>query len=264
MDIEAYWLKKIATLKVDKARGDPAPHKPLLLLVLLDLAEEGMIEQEILALTGELAFRICTYWTVVAARRKQRPEIRMPFHHLSSGGFWTALTQEGRPSPDRKLTAFAKLDNSFLKCIQGAQWVSQGFNYAGNAASQGWQTVVNWAGSASLRLTLLTTPGSGRGPQLKGPQPRPQDDGPGGSNTEPMVWVPVLIPSSAVVAAFDFTVAGDPVDDVIVCGIGTKIIRKNSRSAFAALRRDEAETGGWFRCRPGCRTRYRRTRLRLS
>jgi hypothetical protein len=36
-----------------------------------------------------------------------------------------------------------------------------------------------------------------------------------------MVWVPVLIPSSAVVAAFDFTVAGDPVDDVIVCGIGT-------------------------------------------
>jgi len=36
-----------------------------------------------------------------------------------------------------------------------------------------------------------------------------------------MVWVPVLIPSGAVVAAFDFTVAGDPVDDVIVCGIGT-------------------------------------------
>lgn len=60
-----------------------------------------------------------------------------------------------------------------------------------------------------------------QGPQFKGPTPRPQDDGPGGSNTEPMVWVPVLIPSGAVVAAFDFTVAGDPVDDVIVCGIGT-------------------------------------------
>jgi len=57
VDIEAYWLKRIATLKVDKARGDPAPHKPLLLLVALDLADEGLLEQEILALTGELAFR---------------------------------------------------------------------------------------------------------------------------------------------------------------------------------------------------------------
>jgi putative restriction endonuclease len=117
MDINAYWLKQIAALKVDKASGDPAPHKPLLLLVVLDLAEEGLLEQEILALTGELAFRFCTYWTVVAARRKQRPEIRMPFHHLKSGGFWTPLTSEGKPSPDRKLTAFVKLDSSFLKCI---------------------------------------------------------------------------------------------------------------------------------------------------
>lgn len=117
MDVNAYWLKQIATLKVDKASGDPAPHKPLLRLVVFDLAEEGLLEQEILALTGELAFRFCTYWTVVAARRTQRPEIRMPFHHLKSGGFWAVLTEEGKPSPDKKLTAFAKLDSSFLKCI---------------------------------------------------------------------------------------------------------------------------------------------------
>ena len=125
MDIKAYWLKQIATLKVDKARGDPAPHKPLLLLVVLDLVEEGFLEQEILALTGELAFRFCTYWTVVASRRTQRPEIRMPFHHLKSGGFWTALTEEGKPSPDKKLTAFAKLDSSFLKCIREQDFRNQ-------------------------------------------------------------------------------------------------------------------------------------------
>jgi putative restriction endonuclease len=118
VDIKAYWLKKIATLKVDKARGDAAPHKPLLLLVVLDLAEEGLLEQEILPLTGELAFRFCTYWGVVAARRKQRPEIRMPFHHMKSGGFWSALTEDGKPSPDKKLTAFVKMDSSFLKCAQ--------------------------------------------------------------------------------------------------------------------------------------------------
>ena len=101
---------------------------------------------------------------------------------------------------------------------QARQWVSQGFNYAGNAASHGWQAVVNWAGSSSLRLTLHTTPGA---VHFNGVTPQPKGGGPGDAGTVPMVWVPVLIPSSAVVAAFDFTVAGDPVDDVIVCGIGT-------------------------------------------
>jgi hypothetical protein len=104
---------------------------------------------------------------------------------------------------------------------QAEQWVSQGFNYAGNAASQGWETVVNWAGGASLRLTLQTSPASTSGPQFKGVTPQPLDGGTGGSGSVPMAWVPVLIPSSAVMAAFDFTVAGDPVDDAIVCGIGT-------------------------------------------
>ena len=122
MDITAYWLKQVATLKVDKARGDPAPHKPLLLLVILDLIQEKLLQQEILALTGELAFRFCTYWTVVAARRKQAPDIRMPFHHLKSGGFWAALTEDYKSSPDKKLTAFVKLDSSFLNCTQDADF----------------------------------------------------------------------------------------------------------------------------------------------
>ena len=47
MDIAAYWLKGIAKLKVDKASGDPAPHKPLLMLVILDLAGAGLLGQEI-------------------------------------------------------------------------------------------------------------------------------------------------------------------------------------------------------------------------
>jgi hypothetical protein len=35
------WVGKLAALKVDKARGDPAPHKPLLLLVVLEVAEQA-------------------------------------------------------------------------------------------------------------------------------------------------------------------------------------------------------------------------------
>jgi putative restriction endonuclease len=62
---------------------------------------------------------------VVAARRKQRPDIRMPFHHMKSGGFWAALTEEGKPSPDKKLTAFVKLDSSFLKCVHDQDFRSK-------------------------------------------------------------------------------------------------------------------------------------------
>src|SRR5947209_8094029 len=50
------WLGKLANLKVDKARGDPAPHKLLLLPVVLELAEQKQAFGDILALTPELAF----------------------------------------------------------------------------------------------------------------------------------------------------------------------------------------------------------------
>ena len=44
---QRYWLHKLATLRIDRARGNPAPHKPLLLLVILEMAEKGEIDQEI-------------------------------------------------------------------------------------------------------------------------------------------------------------------------------------------------------------------------
>ena len=37
------WLEKLSKLRRDRAKGDPAPHKPLLLLVIFDLAQEGLL-----------------------------------------------------------------------------------------------------------------------------------------------------------------------------------------------------------------------------
>jgi putative restriction endonuclease len=39
-----YRLQKLATLRIDRARGNPAPHKPLLLLVIIEMMEKGEIE----------------------------------------------------------------------------------------------------------------------------------------------------------------------------------------------------------------------------
>jgi putative restriction endonuclease len=107
------WLGKLGKLKIDRARGDPAPHKPLLLLAVIELAEQGLLPPAALPLSPELAFRFCTFWSVVAHRRRQRPDVRLPFHHLQSDGVWSARTEEGVPSPDYRLTRFATLPSDF-------------------------------------------------------------------------------------------------------------------------------------------------------
>jgi len=112
-----YWLAKFSKLRVDLARGDPAPHKPLLLLVLCDLVETVSLSQGVLALSPEPAFRFYTYWCIVAGRRTQRPDVRLPFHHLSGDGMWSVLDEQGAPSPDRKMTKYAKLPSDLVSFL---------------------------------------------------------------------------------------------------------------------------------------------------
>jgi putative restriction endonuclease len=111
------WLGKLAKLKVDKARGDPAPHKPLLLLVILELAEQGLLPKNVLPLTPELAFRFCTYWSVVASRRTQKPDVRYPFYHLKSDGVWSPLGEDGKPSTERFLARYAAMPSDFVAFV---------------------------------------------------------------------------------------------------------------------------------------------------
>jgi predicted restriction endonuclease len=106
------WLARLANLKVDRASGDPAPHKPLLLLVVQELAEQGLLPPQVLPLTPELAYRFSTYWSIVASRRTQRPAIRFPFYNLKSDGFWSPLTEEGKPAADRRAVRFASLPST--------------------------------------------------------------------------------------------------------------------------------------------------------
>jgi putative restriction endonuclease len=112
-----YWLHKLSNLRVDRARGDPAPHKPLLLLVILEMADKGEVTSREISLSADLAFRFSVFWSVVAQRRRQHPEVRLPFHHLGSSGMWVPLTADGNPSPNRVLTTKIRLDPSFFTCL---------------------------------------------------------------------------------------------------------------------------------------------------
>lgn len=114
---QEYWLHKLANLRIDRARGNPAPHKPILLLVIIEMVEKGEIANREVPLSPDLAFRFSVFWSVVAHRRNQSPQVRLPFHHLGSSGIWQPLTADGAPSPDKKLTKLIKLDPSFFDCL---------------------------------------------------------------------------------------------------------------------------------------------------
>lgn len=116
---QAGWLERLSKLRYDPARG-VAPHKPLLLLVVCDLAEEGKLAGALLRRDGDLAFRFSSYWTIVADRRRTKPDVRLPFFHLKSDGFWQPLDANGAPAIDRKLAVLAQVDVSFLLFVSDA------------------------------------------------------------------------------------------------------------------------------------------------
>lgn len=105
---------------------------------------------------------------------------------------------------------------------QADQIISQGFNYVSGVTAQGGQAVVNIIDS-SASLGLFLTSGAGLpSPLVKNNLVRPlgmPNDG-SMSNTPAMAWVPVHFPVNATGMAFDFTISGDPMDDVLVCGVG--------------------------------------------
>lgn len=118
------WLKVVSNLRVDRKRTT-APHKPLLLLVLAELAEQGKLTKKTLPLTGELVFRFLAYWTVVADRRTQRPDIHLPLYHMRSDGCWTPLDENGQPTLERRRAVAAELDETFLALLNDPDFRKQ-------------------------------------------------------------------------------------------------------------------------------------------
>lgn len=111
-----HWLSKLTELKKDHSRGT-APHKPLLHLVVLDLFESGKLPSSEFRRDGELAFRFNSYWSLGAVGRGSRPDVKLPFFHSRSDGFWTTYEEDGREAAARDLARIARLDPGYLLCL---------------------------------------------------------------------------------------------------------------------------------------------------
>jgi putative restriction endonuclease len=106
------WLHRMIKLK--KGRKN-APHKPMLLLVVLDLVESGTITECKVVLSPELAFHFETFAAVVAHRRTQRVDVRYPFFHLTNDGFWKTFTAHHVKAEDPKSNAYIMIEPDFLE-----------------------------------------------------------------------------------------------------------------------------------------------------
>jgi putative restriction endonuclease len=71
-----------------------APHKPLLLLAVIDLIAQGIIKTNFIEFTPDLGELFIIYWSRVMPP-DQRPNIVLPFYHLNSDKFWQHVPKPG-------------------------------------------------------------------------------------------------------------------------------------------------------------------------
>ena len=130
------YIYAFSRLSTDKspARWDEktrhrAPHKPILLLAILDLFAEEAITTNLIELTPELGELFAIYWSKVQPMSRPYGNIAMPFWHLQSDKFWHLLP---RPSYElliqaaprihavaklNEITFGAKLDEELFKLL---------------------------------------------------------------------------------------------------------------------------------------------------
>lgn len=72
-----------------------APHKPILLLSVIDLIEEGTINNNLVELSPELGETFTLYWSIVMPPEK-KGKLVYPFFHLREEGFWHLEPQPGK------------------------------------------------------------------------------------------------------------------------------------------------------------------------
>lgn len=119
-----HYLHKFTSLHTDRTGGwdtrtqNQAPHKPILLLSVLDLFAQGRMTNNLIEITPELGELFAAYWSKVLSER--RGNLALPFFHLRSSGFWHLLPQPGQ---DMALQATRQVDTlrQLSKLVLGAR-----------------------------------------------------------------------------------------------------------------------------------------------
>lgn len=89
----SYYLNKIERMRVERTRDLPAPHRPLLLLTILDLIERGELSENRIEVSPLLVETYLNYWKHIPTGQ---PRLYNPFPRLRSSGFWHLHPRPGQ------------------------------------------------------------------------------------------------------------------------------------------------------------------------
>lgn len=117
--------------ELNRAKGyGGAPHKPVLLLAILELIRKGEIITNRIAITPELVLEFKSIWSRLVISDKHHPNFALPFYHMKSEPFWELVTFGGMAIPLtasksirslnalKESVAFAELDASAFSLMQ--------------------------------------------------------------------------------------------------------------------------------------------------
>lgn len=88
------WLDRLYNLRRDKRGAHERPHKPALLLSVIDLLDRKVVTKNLFPLSEELIATFKRYFAVVK-KHDDQPTIQNPFFHLCGDGFWKLVPVAG-------------------------------------------------------------------------------------------------------------------------------------------------------------------------
>ncbi|MFQ5435384.1 MAG: HNH endonuclease [Anaerolineae bacterium] len=120
-----HYINAFRKLKTDKSKSRwderttyRAPHKPILLLSVIDLFAQGSITANLIELTPELGELFTFYWaTIFPPQTGKRGNIALPYFFLKSDGFWHLVPRPGKETilaATRKIQAVTHLQELTL------------------------------------------------------------------------------------------------------------------------------------------------------
>lgn len=88
-----FYAEKFRKLRLDRSHG-VAPHKPVLLLSIIDLIEKNEISSNRIVPSIKITEAFLKYWSGLNIVT-HKPTVHLPFYHLKSEGFWHLHPNEG-------------------------------------------------------------------------------------------------------------------------------------------------------------------------
>jgi putative restriction endonuclease len=107
-----YYCKKFLRLHTAKVKGRTAPHKPVLLLAIIEAFKNNEIEENRICITPALVARFKDLWSQLVHNSEFTANFSLPFYHLKSEGFWHLQTRLGRElilTSSHSIKSFAQL-----------------------------------------------------------------------------------------------------------------------------------------------------------